>query len=218
MSVNDVAALMRSQEQVRDILSMEYEAQQDKVQKKKPTPAGPVNKRDIHIQTLWGQANGSLDNFLELLRQAHQQVLGNIHNLCSAVKQAPTTPSTWDMDIVDTDPYATASKRRAQQQSIRFFEDDMDDPPEEALRPGKRQQSGGPLRSRHREVVRPGGAMNGPFVRPQLVRNGSRTLSQTPGRPTPRLGRTRSKTEGPLPRLTRSRSQADETAEFFMLE
>ncbi|KAF9931211.1 hypothetical protein BGZ67_005429 [Mortierella alpina] len=218
MSINDVAALMRSQEQVRDILSIEYEAQQDKAQKKKSAQIGPVNRRDIHIQTLWGQANGSLENFLELLRQAHQQVLGNIHSLCSAVKQGPTTPNGWDMDIVDADPYSTASKRKAQQQSISFFEDDMDDPPVEVPRPGKRQQSGGPLRSRHREVVRPGGATSGAIVRPQLVRNGSRTLPQAPGRPVPRLGRTRSKTEGPLPRLTRSRSQVDETAEFFMLE
>lgn len=209
-----MATLMRSQEQVRDILVSEYEAQQDKSQKKKSTPTGPVNKRDIHIQTLWGQADGSLDHFLELLRLAHQQVIENIHSLCSAVKQAPTT---WDMDVVDSDKYSTAGKRKAQQ-AISFFEDDMDDPPVEASRPVKRYQNGGPLRSRHREVVRPGGATSGAFVRPQLVRSGSKTLPQAPGRSVPRLIRTRSKTEGLVPRLTRSRSQVDERAEFFMLE
>ncbi|KAF9953246.1 hypothetical protein BGZ70_000315 [Mortierella alpina] len=215
MSFNEVAALMRSQEQVRDILTNEYEDQQDRAQKNKSTQAGPVNKRDIHIQTLWNQSNGSLDSFLVLLGQAHQQVLANIHSLCSAVKQIP---DGWDMEIAEPDPYSTASKRKAQQQAISFFEDDMDDPPAEASRPSKRQQGGGPLRSRHREVVRANGATNGPFVRPQLVRNGSRTLPQASGRAIPRLSRARSKTEGPIPRLTRSRSQVDETAQFFMLE
>ncbi|KAF9956486.1 hypothetical protein BGZ72_002765 [Mortierella alpina] len=216
MTVNNIAALLRSQEHLRDILKSEYEAQQDKGQKKKSAHASPVNGRDIHIQTLWGQASGSLETFLELLRQAHQQVIGNIHHLCSAVNQA-STPDASAMDTDVPDWPSTASKRKAQQ-SISFFEDDMDDPPVEAPRAGKRHLTGGPLRSRHRDVVRPGGATNGTFVRPQLVRNGSRTLPQAPGRPIPRLSRSRSKTEGPLPRLTRSRSQADETAEFFMLE
>ncbi|CAO3567912.1 unnamed protein product [Mortierella alpina] len=216
MSFSEVAALMRSQEEVRDVLSNEYEAQQDRAHKKKSAQAGPVNKRDIHIQTLWSQANGSLDSFLVLLGQAHQQVLANIHSLCSAVKQIPDGHR--DMEMTDPDPYSTASKRKAQQQAISFFEDDMDDPPAEASRPSKRQQGGGPLRSRHREVVRPSGATNGPFVRPQLVRNGSRTLPQASGRPVPRLSRARSKTEGPAPRLTRSRSQVDESTQFLMLE
>ncbi|KAG0198487.1 hypothetical protein BGX28_008053 [Mortierella sp. GBA30] len=183
-------------------------------------------ERDIVVQRLWNNAKHSREQFLQDLVQEEKNVSEELQHLRSALVQVIMTVGEHAQTRDDEgpmngnqqmEPETLAKKNKRTAETAGFSEDEdwnnTNDGEDEVPVSGKRRRGGALLRIRTREDADSTGDY-GKIERtklrpPQLVRRGSRTV----------VVRRQSEQSGrPIPRLTRSRSKADGSSEFFMLE